>query len=170
LIAEETANQYIRVRFLNNKARVARLLGNPVEAQQLYQEAYELAKGMARKKDTALAQIGLGFALLDQEKFEEASACLRTALQEAWERRIMPEVIWAVVGLAALTGQEGHPKIAARWLRSAIAHPSCPYRVRVEAMTIGKQLALADIAHTITGEPVHDPNTALEVVVAEILR
>src|SRR5690606_36172229 len=168
-IGEATGNRYVRVRFLTGKASLMRLLGRPVEAEQLYRHAYELASGMARIKDAALAQVGLGFALLDQDKVEDARVCLRTALQVAWERRIMPEVIWAVVGLAALKGYEGQLQIAGQWLQRAVAHPSCPRRVQVEAAAIGKRLALEKPAHAFVEGDVQEPNTALERVMPELL-
>jgi predicted ATPase/tetratricopeptide (TPR) repeat protein len=169
-IAEETGNRHVRGRFLTGKARLARLLGRPVEAQQLFQQAYELAKSMGRNKDVALAQVGLGFALLDQEEGEAARTCFRAALQVAWQRRIMPEVIWAVVGLAALKGFEGQLQIAARWLRSAVAHPCCPKRIQGEAEEISKRLALAEIPHALDEELLQAPDTILEGIVLELLR
>jgi hypothetical protein len=170
VIAEETGNRYVRVRFLNGKARLARHLGQPVEAQQLSRQAYELAKSMARYKDAAVAQIGLAFALLDEEKDEDAGAHLHAALQAAWERRVMPEVIWAVVGLAALKGYEGQPRLAERWLRVAIAHPSCSKRVQVEVTEIRKRIARAEVADALGKDALRAPDTTLEGVVLELLR
>jgi tetratricopeptide (TPR) repeat protein len=170
MIAEETGNRYVRVRFLNGKARLARHLGRPIEAQKLYQQAHELAKSMARNKDAALAQIGVGFALLDQEEIEDARTCFRTGLRAAWQRRIMPEVIWAVVGLAALKVYEHQPQIAERWLRNAATHPSCPHQVQAEVAEICKRFALADIAYTLAEEPLQDPDTTLEGIVLELLQ
>jgi tetratricopeptide (TPR) repeat protein len=169
VIAEETGNLYVRVRFLNGKGRLTRLLGQPVEAQQLYRQAFELAESMARQKDAALALVGVGFALLDQEKSEDAATCLRAALEAAWERRIMPEVIGAVVGLAALKGYAGQPQIAERWLRCAVEHPSCPKRVQVEALEIRKRLAIADNTLALEVELLQDIDSALEGVVLELL-
>jgi hypothetical protein len=145
-------------------------LGRPVEAQSLYAEAYDLSARIGRRKDVALAQTGVGFALLDQEKFVEARACFLTALRAAWKDKIMPEVIWAVVGLAALKGNEGQPQIAERCLQIAVAHPACPRRVAVEAAEIRLRLAPAGIVHALDEEILRDLDTALEDVVRELLR
>ena len=170
MIAEETGNLHVRVRFLNGQARLARCLNRAVEAQQLYQQAYELARGMARNKDAALAQIGVGFALLDQNKFEEAPAYFRAALQAAWERRIMPEVIEATLGLAVLKGYTGQPQIAGLWLRVAIAHPSCSKRIQIEATEILKRIARVEFTDPLNEHDMQTPDTALEGIVLELLR
>src|SRR5690606_13162544 len=112
------------------------------EAQELYAQAYMLAEQMARKKDAALAQAGIGFSLLDQGRFGEAETQFRAVLRAAWERGIMPEVIWAVVGMAALRGNRDELQRAQRWLQAAVAHPACPLRARMEAATIRKRFAL----------------------------
>jgi predicted ATPase len=169
VIGEETSNRYVRVRFLTSKARLARLLGRPADAQQLYREAYELASSMARIKDAVLAQIGTGFALLDQEKAEEAGPCFSAALPAAWEREMMPEVIWAVIGLAAVKGYGGQAHVAERWLKSAVTHPSCPRRLQVEAAEVRKRLALAEGAYLLN-DVSHDPDATLEQIVLELLQ
>jgi hypothetical protein len=107
--------------------------------------------------------------LLDQDKLEDTEGCFRSALQAAWERRIMPEAIWAVVSLAALKGYAGESQIAERWLLSAVAHPSCPKRVQVEAMELRKRLALAQNVYTLNEKLLQDPNRTLEGVMLELL-
>src|SRR5262249_49759731 len=129
-IAEETGNRYVHVRVMNGKARLSRLLGRPADAQALYEQAYESAKRMGRNRDAIIAQVGVGFCLLEQGKQAQAEAHFHAALHGAWERGMMPEVIEATVGLAALKGDEGHRQIAEQWLRVALAHPSCPKRVQ----------------------------------------
>jgi predicted ATPase/DNA-binding SARP family transcriptional activator len=173
-IAEQTGNRYVRVRYLNSKGRQMRLMGGPLRAQAFYREAYELADSMARKKDAALAQAGIGFALLDQENFEDARVSLRAGLRAAWEHRIMPEVTWAVVGLAALKGAQGEPQLAERWLRAAVAHPSCPNHVQVEAMEVARRLGCSELgpvqgAADLQGTGPTLPDTMLEEVVLEAL-
>ena len=168
VIAEETGNQYVWVRLLVNQARLARLLDHPTKAQELYERAYVLADSVERKKDAALAQAGLGFSLLDQEKFEEARSCFHAALRAAWERGIMPEALSALVGLAALKGNEGQPQIAARWLRSAEAHPACGERVQQEIKDIRKRLVLSETICARDEDVVQDPDTALESAIREL--
>ncbi len=140
-------------------------MGRSSEAQQLYQQAYELARSLARNKEAAFAQIGVGFALLDQVEFDAAARCFRAGLHAAWQRRIMPEVIWAVVGLATLEGTVGQPELAARWLQIAVAHPCCPKRVQVESAEIRQRLAYAEIAPIAVEGSGTDPDKVLEKVV-----
>jgi hypothetical protein len=168
-IAEVTGNQSVRARYLTGKARLARLSGKPVEAQALYAESREMFERLARTKDVVIAQIGLGFAHLDQEQFVDARASFHGALQVAWKHKIWPEVIGAVVGLAAIKGYEGQPQIAERWLQIAVAHPACPRRVAVEAEELRLRLAPAGIAHALDDDILRDLDIALENVVLELL-
>jgi hypothetical protein len=125
---------------------------------------------MARNWNVILAQVGVGFCLLDQGKHAQAGAHLQAALRAAWERGIMAEVIEATVGLAALKGYEGQPQIAEQWLRVAIAHPSCSKRVQVEATEIRKRIARAAVAQPFDEDALHAPDTTLEGIVLELLR
>lgn len=169
-ITEEMGNRYVHVRVMTGKGRLSRLLGRPVDAQAFYEQAHESAARMGRSMDAIVAQVGLGFCLLDQEKYAQAKACFHAALRAAWERRIMPEVIEATVGLAALKGYEGQARIADQWLRAAIAHPSCSKRVQVEAMEIRERIARAEAADPLHEEILQAPDATLEGVVLELLQ
>jgi hypothetical protein len=81
----------------------------------------------------------------------------------------MPEVLEAIVGLAALKGDEGRPEMAQRWLRIAIAHPACPKRVQVEAAAIHERIVHAEIAGAIGEDDLHDPDGALASLVLVLL-
>jgi tetratricopeptide (TPR) repeat protein len=168
-IAKETGNRNVRMRCLLGKARAARLMGRSLDAQSFFEQAYQLATSMGRLKDVAWAQAGVGFALLDQGKHEEAKAWLLAALEAAWQRKIMPEVIWAVVGLAALQAYAGQPQVAARWLQTSVAHPACPKRVQVEVEEIRQRLAIPEIAAAPADGFPEEADRALETVVLQLL-
>jgi tetratricopeptide (TPR) repeat protein len=166
-VANETTVVHARWLYLFGRADLARLSGQPTEAQHFYVEAAELSERVGRRQHLARALLGRAFALLDQEAFEKARQCFNRALEAALEIGVMPQVVGAVVGLAALRLHNGDYDQALEWLGVAMSHPACLYTTKIEADRILAQLQIDGSLRSGTFPRHPNPEVALKQIVAD---
>lgn len=114
--------------------------GNTALAGDYFRRGLAAAQKMGRGKEIARARNGLGSVALAQEKWKAASAEFISSLATVWPLSILPEVLGALAGLAAIEAQSGRAERAIDWLRIVLSHPGMAYVQRVQVQSLWSQL------------------------------
>ena len=96
------------------------------EAMQLAQQGYEAFEQIGHRWGICTSLCGLGFAHLGLGESETAKAYFRQALRESRPDQIVPQSLYALIGLACCLAQEGKGEKALAAIRFARRHPETP--------------------------------------------
>lgn len=96
------------------------------EAARLGQEGYAMFEKIGHRWGLCTALCGLGFASIGLRDLAKAKACFQTALKESRSDQIVPQSLYALLGLACLVALEGEEKKALEVVRYVRAHPETP--------------------------------------------
>ena len=96
------------------------------EAAQLAQQGYEAFDEMGHCWGICTSLCGLGFAHIGLGEREKAKAYFMEALRESRPDQIVPQSLYALIGLACCVAQEGKEEKALEAIRYVRKHPETP--------------------------------------------
>lgn len=96
------------------------------EAEQLAQQGYEVFEEIGHRWGICTSLCGLGFANIGLGNREKAKAYFMDALEESRPDQIVPQSLYALIGLACCLAQEGKEEKALEVIRYIKKHPETP--------------------------------------------
>lgn len=126
---------------LNGLGLVSQALGDRVEAKRFFQESIAIWREIGDQGDLAQSLNNLGNTLLAQGDQLEAERLFLDALAIAQEAEVTPVVLDAMLGLAALRGQEGAPEAALEMLSHIFQHPAATQKTKSRAEKLQAEVA-----------------------------
>jgi predicted ATPase/DNA-binding XRE family transcriptional regulator len=114
-------------------------LGHLGEARRLLEDSVRLWREIGDQESLARTLNHLGELLLAQGDVAEARACFLDAVRVVRDAELAPIVLDALLGLAALRGEEGRPEQALELLIPILSHPAATEqaRARAERLRVG---------------------------------
>jgi len=96
------------------------------EAAQLAQQGYDAFDEIGHRWGICTSLCGLGFANIGLGDREKAKACFMDSLEESRPDQIVPQSLYALIGLACCMAQEGKEEKAIEIIRFVQKHPETP--------------------------------------------
>jgi predicted ATPase/DNA-binding SARP family transcriptional activator len=96
------------------------------EAAHLGQEGYEMFKEIGHRWGICTSLCALGFANIGLGDMVQARVYFRNALQESKPDQIVPQSLYALIGLACVLANQGEKERALELLRFVRRHPETP--------------------------------------------
>ncbi len=111
---------------LSRMSMSAFFLGQYAQAAQLGQQGYETFDSIGHRWGICTSLCALGFASIGLGGIAEAKTYFRQALQESRPDQIVPQSLYALLGLACCLAQEGAEERPLALLRFVRRHPETP--------------------------------------------
>lgn len=111
---------------LSRMSMSAYFLEQYTEAAQLAQQAYEVFDEIGHCWGICTSLCGLGFAHIGLGEREKAKAYFMQALRESRSDQMVPQSLYALIGLASCVAQEGKEENALEAIRYVQKHPETP--------------------------------------------
>lgn len=129
---------------LNNLGVATDLLGEHEKARELYQESLLIRQELGDRWGLAVAYANLGDIACDLEDLEAAKRNYLEALETAMDIRVVPIILFILVGLADLLRKEGSVRQPLEILSFVLNHPAIEggTREKVERLLVAMQSGL----------------------------
>ncbi len=166
-ICQEIGYQPGMAASLTNLGYVAWKLGECAEAKRLHQESLAIKRELGDRRSIALSLINIGEVTCTRGEFQASRAYLAEALKLAAELQLVPVILEALMGMAALlakTGQEGQALELCAFISS---HPSTRKEVHDRATTL---LASHLPAQVVAAAQAGETAGTLEAMVEKVLK
>jgi predicted ATPase len=149
---------------IGNLGEIARLRGDYRAARVHYLESLNISRDIRLDSNIAMQLVNLGLLGLAEKNLVEAGRCFGEALRLAVEQNLTTDLLYSVLGFAAIRGYNGQVEQAVEWFGLVLHHPASdvnvtndikPFLTELEtridkttfaaALERGKQLNLEDI-------------------------
>jgi predicted ATPase/DNA-binding SARP family transcriptional activator len=125
-VFERLESQAGKAYALSRMSMSAYFLDQFAEAAQLAQQGYEAFEAIGHRWGICTSLCGLGFACIGLGDRERAKVYFRDALKESRPDQIVPQSLYAIIGLACCLAQEGEEQKAFELIQYVRQHPETP--------------------------------------------
>ena len=139
------------------------------EAAQLAQQGYEAFNEIGHRWGICTSLCGLGFANIGLGDRARAKAYFREALKESKPDQIVPQSLYAMIGLACCMAQEGEEERALELIQFVRKHPETPSIYLEQAVRWISQMEQASLRYPEQGAGTDEEMETIDAVVKRLL-